>query len=148
MSTFSELQRSVSYKKYITDFLLAFIISLISSSFIYFPLLIGLFITLNLRLTFVIPFLFFTQITHSFLYFSLIIFYFIYKYYLYVILSIKINKNYLNYISIILVYIFYFTFLSSYYTIQDKYFELNYLIIIYYILVEELLFILDKKVNL
>jgi len=147
MSTFSKLQRNISYKTYLIDILLAFLISLLSSSFIYFPLLIGLFITLDLRLSFVLPFLFFTEITHSFLYFSLITFYFIYKYYFYVVLSIKINKNYLNFISIPLVYILYFTFLSSYYIIQEEYFQLDYMMIIYYILIEELLLILDKKVD-
>jgi len=145
MSTFPKLQRNISYKIYIKDLLLSFFIAYLSSSFIYFPLLIGLFISLNLRLSFILPFLFFTQITHSFVYFSLIIFYFIFKYYLYPVLYIKINKEYITYFSIPLIYLLYFSALISYYTINDINFNVNVIFIVYYILIEELLAILDKK---
>jgi len=148
MPTFSELQRNITYKNYIVDILFSFIIVMLSSSFIYFPLLIGIFITLNLRLSFIIPFLFFTSITHSFVYFSLILFFFIYKKYIYLFLKITLNKYYIDFISIIFVYLLYFLFLTSYYTMQDIFFEVNYTFILYYILIEELLLIINQKVKL
>jgi len=148
MPTFSELQRNITYKNYIVDILFSFIIVMLSSSFIYFPLLIGIFITLNLRLSFIIPFLFFTSITHSFVYFSLILFFFIYKKYIYLFLKITLDKYYIDFISIIFVYLLYFLFLTSYYTMQDIFFEVNYTFILYYILIEELLLIIKQKVKL
>jgi len=147
MSTFSKLQRNITYKTYIIDILFSFVLALLSSNFIYFPLLIGIFITLDLRLSFVLPFLFFTEITHGYLYLSLISFYFIYKYYIYPIFSIKLDKNYIHFLSIPLVYILYFLFLESYYTINDIFFNINYLFILYYILVEELLLLIDKRLK-
>ena len=146
MPTFPKLQRNISYKNYLIDLILAFILALLNSEFIYFPLLIGLFITINVRLSFIIPFLFFTETTHNFAYFSLIIFYFIYKNYIYPILYIKIEHSLINYISIILVYLLYFTLLESYYTIQDENFNIHIMFIIYYILIEEILLLLDKRI--
>jgi len=145
MSTFSKLQRNISYKIYL-DLLLAFLIVLLNSSFIYIPLFIGLFITINLRKTFLLPFLFFTEIMHNFAYFSLIGFYFIYKNYIYSILQIQFTKLYANFLSIILVYILYFLLLSSYFTINDINIHFNYIYLVYYILIEELiLFIKELK---
>ena len=146
MPTFSKLQRNITYKNYLIDLFLAFILASLNSEFIYFPLLIGLFITINVRLSFIIPFLFFTETTHSFPYFSLIIFYFIYKNYIYPIFYIKIEHTFINYISIILVYLLYFSLLSSYYIIQDKDFHIHIMFIIYYIIIEELLLLLDKRI--
>ncbi len=146
MPTFPKLQRNISYKNYLTDLILAFVLALLNSEFIYFPLLIGLFITINIRLSFIIPFLFFTETSHNFPYFSLIIFYFIYRNYIYPILYIKIEHSLINYVSIILVYLLYFSLLSSYYTIQDKSFHIHIMFIIYYILIEEILLLLDKRI--
>jgi len=148
MPTFPKLQRNITYKNYIIDLILSFIIVSFSSSYIYFPLLIGLFITLNMRISFILPFLFFTTITHSFIYFSLIIFYFIYKKYIYLILEIKLNKNFIDFISIVLVYLLYFLFVASYYTIQDIPFNINHLFIYYYILIEEFILIFIQKVKI
>ena len=145
MSTFSKLQRNISYKIYL-DLLLAFLIVLLNSSFIYIPLFIGLFITINVRKSFLLPFLFFTEIMHNFAYFSLIGFYFIYKNYIYSILQIQFTKLYANFLSIILVYILYFLLLSSYFTINDINIHFNYIYLVYYILIEELiLFIKELK---
>ena len=148
MPTFPKLQRNITYKNYIIDLILSFIIVSFSSSYIYFPLLIGLFITLNMRISFILPFLFFTTITHSFIYFSLIIFYFIYKKYIYLILEIKLNKNFIDFISIVLVYLLYFLFVASYYTIQYIPFNINHLFIYYYILIEEFILIFIQKVKI
>ena len=132
MSTFSKLQRNISYKIYL-DLLLAFLIVLLNSSFIYIPLFIGLFITINVRKTFLLPFLFFTEIMHNFAYFSLIGFYFIYKNYIYNVLQIQFTKLYANFLSIILVYILYFLLLSSYFTINDINIHFNYIYLVYFL---------------
>jgi len=140
MPPFSELQRNISYKNYITDFLISFIIVYLSSSFIYFPLFIGLFITLNLRLSLVIPFLLFTEITHNFIPFSLITFFFIYKLYIYTTLFIKFSKDYINIISMFLIYMLYFSLLVSINIIFDTPFNFNIIYLIYYGFIELLLF--------
>jgi len=140
MPPFSELQRNISYKNYITDFLISFIIVYLSSSFIYFPLFIGLFITLNLRLSLVIPFLLFTEITHNFIPFSLITFFFIYKLYIYPTLFIKFSKDYINIISMFLIYVLYFSLLVSINIIFDTPFNFNIIYLIYYGFIELLLF--------
>ena len=140
MPPFSKLQRNISYKNYITDFLISFIIVYLSSSFIYFPLFIGLFITLNLRLSLVIPFLLFTEITHNFIPFSLIIFFFIYKLYIYPTLFIKFSKDYINIISMFLIYVLYFSLLVSINILFDTPFNFNIIYLIYYGLLELLLF--------
>jgi len=145
MPTFSKLQRNISYKTYLIDLILSFVLSLLSSEFIYFPLLIGLFITINTRLSFIIPLLFFTETTHNFPYFSLIAFYFIYKNYIYPVFYIKIEKKFVDYISIVLVYVLYFSLLESYSTIQDEDFHINVIFILYYILVEEILIFIHKR---
>jgi len=142
MQTFPKLQRSIPYKTYIVDLLLAFVLALISSSYIYFPLLIGLVITANVRLSFSLPFLFFIEISHSFVFLSLIIFFIIYTQYIYPVLEIVLKKEYANFLSIVLVYLLYFASLSSYSTINDTEFNINIIFIIYYILVEQLLFVL------
>jgi hypothetical protein len=120
MSTFPKLQRNISYKIYIIDLLLAFLIVLLNSSFIFIPLFIGLVITLDLRKSFVLPFLFFTEVMHNFLFFSLIGFYFIYKTYIYEILRIKFIKIYADAISIFLIYILYFLWFISFNILNEK----------------------------
>ena len=142
MQAFPKLQRSIPYKIYIADISLAFVLALISSSFIYFPLLIGLVITANVRLSFSLPFLFFIEVSHSFVFLSLIVFFIIYTQYIYPALQIVFKKEYANFLSIVLVYVLYFASLSSYATINEMEFNFNLLYIIYYILLEQLLFIL------
>jgi len=144
MPTFPKLQRNISNQNYLIDILLSFIIVLFNSTFIYFPLFIGLVITLDLNLVFVLSFLFFTEITHNFPYLSLILFYFIYKNYIYFILSIKIDKNYINILSIFLVYFLYFLSLSAYYTINEIDFEFNPIYLFYYGLIEALFLFLKE----
>jgi hypothetical protein len=139
MQTFPKLQRIFTTKNYLVDVIVAFVIVIFNSSFVYFPLLIGLFITLDFRISFLLTFLFFTEITHNFLFFSLIGFYFVYKHYIHPILQIKISKIYSPFISIPIVYIFYFTTLSAIYTMNDISYNFDYLYILYYILIEELL---------
>jgi len=146
MSTFSKLQRNISYKNYIIDLLFSFLLALLSSEYILVPLFIGLFITLNTRLSFILPFLFFTETLHGFPFFSLIGFYFIYKYYFYQLLAIKLEQPYTNLLSIIFVYLFYFLILLSYYTMQGINFSFHIEYLIYYILIEEILLIFDKRV--
>ena len=145
MSTFPKLQRNISYKNYLIDLILSFVLASLNSEFIYFPLLIGVFITIDIRLSFIIPFLFFTETTHNFPYFSLIAFYFIYKNYIYPIFYIKIEKKFVDYISIILVYVLYFSLVSSYYTIQDENFHIHVMFILYYIIIEEILLFIHKR---
>jgi len=148
MPTFPKLQRNISYKNYLIDILLSFIIVFFNSSFIYVPLFIGLVISLNFRLSFVFPFLFFTEITHNYIYLSLIVFYLIYKRYLYPFLFVILNKSYINIISIIFVYFIYFLFLTAFYVINDIEIDINYLYILYYILTEELLlFFINKELK-
>ncbi len=143
MPTFSKLRRNLFDKNYlIFDILGSFLLALLNSQFIYFPLLIGIVISLNFRLSFVVPFLFFVSITHNFGYFSLIVFFVIYKLYIFPILSAKFHKSVVNYISVFLIYVLYFSMLSSIYTMFDIPLTINSLYIIYYIMIEEILLLI------
>ncbi|NPA55629.1 MAG: hypothetical protein GXO40_04615, partial [Epsilonproteobacteria bacterium] len=79
---------------------------------------------------------------------SLIVFYFVYKYYVYEIISLKIDRGYMRYISIILVYVLYFSLLESYYTINDMSFDVDVYVIVYYIMIEELLLFFDTRFDI
>jgi len=146
MSTFPELQRNISYKNYLINILAGFFIALLSSKFVLFPLFIGLFITIDTSIIFILSFLFFIETLHSFPYFSLILFYLIYKNYIYKILYIKFDKTFTEFLSIILVYLLYFLVLTSYYTIQDINVNFNISYFIYYIFIEEIILFLYKRV--
>jgi hypothetical protein len=136
MPSFPKLQRNITYKNYLIDIAIPFVIAMLSSSFIFFPLFIGIAITLKFRLFFVINFLIFTEITHNYPIFLLLLFAIIYKKYIYTFLELKMDKQYLNYISIFLVYILFFSFLSSFLMINSIPFHFNWLFIFYYILLE------------
>jgi len=141
MQTFPKLQRNISYKIYLNDLIIAFILALLNSSFIYFPLLLGFF---HLRLSFILPFLFFVETTHSFPFFSLILFFIIYNKYIYPVIQVVIKKDYQELISIFLIYFLYFSFIIAFFTINDKFFQFNFLFILYYIFIDQLLSIFYK----
>jgi len=145
MPTFPKLQRNITYKIYLKNFITISVIVLLNSSFIYVPLFIGLFITLNLRLSFILPFLFFTEIAHSFIYSSLILFYFIFKKYIYSFFN-SILFNITDYLAIVSIYILYFSFLYAYNIMNNSVISFNFTYILYYILIEELLLFIYKKI--
>ena len=145
MQTFSKLQRNISYQTYLKDFITISGIILLNSNFIYIPLFIGLFITLEFRLSFILPFLFLTEITHSYVYFSLIAFFFVFKKYIYTFFSIFLS-NIIDYLSIPLIYILYFSFLYSYDIINNIPISINIIYIFYYILIEEFILIIKQKI--
>jgi hypothetical protein len=136
MPSFSKLQRNITYKNYLIDITIPFIIVMFSSSFILFPLFIGIIITLKFRLLFLINFLAFTEITHNYPLFLLLLFTIIYKKYIYTFLELKIDKQYIEYVSIIFTYILFFSFLSSFLMINSIPFTFSWNYIFYYILLE------------
>jgi hypothetical protein len=139
MPSFPKLQRNITYKNYLIDITIPFIIVIFSSSFILFPLFIGTIITLKFRLLFLINFLIFTEISHNYPLFLLLLFTIIYQKYIYPFLELKIDKQYIKYFSIILIYILFFSFLSSFLMIISIPFSFNWNYIFYYILVESLI---------
>jgi len=147
MQTFSKLQRNISYKKYLKDFITISGIIFLNSNFIYVPLFIGLFITLDVSLSFILPFLLLTEITHSYIYFSLILFYFIFKKYIYLVFKMFLSES-TDYLSIPIIYILYFSFIYSYNIINNIPLSIDFIYILYYILIEELILILynNKKI--
>jgi hypothetical protein len=139
MPSFPKLQRNITYKNYLIDIIIPFIIVMFSSSFVLFPLFIGIIITLKFRLLFLVSFLIFTEVTHNYPLFLLLFFTIIYKKYIYSFLELKIDKQYIKYISIILIYILFFSFLSSFLMIISIPFNFNWSYIFYYILIEILI---------
>jgi len=138
MPSFPKLQRNISYKSYL-DITISFIIVMLSSSFILFPMFIGIMITLQIRPLILITFLIFTEITHNYPLFILLLFALIYKKYIYTFLELKIDKQYIEYLSIILIYLLFFSFLSSFFMISSIPFTFNWIYILYYILLEILI---------
>jgi hypothetical protein len=139
MPSFSKLQRNISYKNYLIDIIIPFIIVLFSSSFVLFPLFIGIIITLKFRILFLATFLVFTEASHNYPMFILILFALIYKKYIYTFLQLKIDKQYIDYISIIIVYALFFSFLYSFLMISSVAFVFNINYLFYYILIEILI---------
>ena len=139
MPPFSKLQRNISYKNYLIDIAISFIIVMLSSSFILFPMFIGIMITLQIRPLILITFLIFTEITHNYPLFILLLFALIYKKYIYTFLELKVDKQYIEYLSIILIYLLFFSFLSSCFMISSIPFTFNWIYIFYYILLEILI---------
>jgi len=139
MPTFPELQRNITYKDYLVDITIPFVIVIFSSSFILFPLLIGLIITLKFRPLFLVSFAVFTEVTHNYPLFLLLLFALIYKKYVYLFLEIKISKEYIEYISIATIYILFFSFLYAFFMSFSIPFNFNILYIVYYIIIELLL---------
>lgn len=145
MQTLSNVQRNSYDKKYIKisfEIIIAFLLASLSSSFIYFPMLIGLSIVrFDKYKFFLFSFLFFTEITHGLIIFSLILFYFIFKEFILFLLKDRIEASFIPYFSIFLIYTLYFGILSILYYLFDISSMYNYtLIFLYYILIEMLLF--------
>jgi len=139
MPPFPKLQRNISYKNYLIDIAISFIIVMLSSSFILFPMFIGIMITLKVKPLILITFLIFTEITHNYPLFILLLFALIYKKYIYTFLELKVDKQYIEYLSIILIYLLFFSFLSSFFMISSIPFTFNWIYIFYYILFEILI---------
>jgi hypothetical protein len=139
MPSFSKLQRNISYKNIIIDIGIPFIIVLLNSSYILIPLFIGLVITIKPRILFLISFLLFTEITHMFPTFSLIILAYINYKFIYPFLKSFIDYQYIEYISILIIYILYFSFLHAFFIITFTSFNFDYVYIIYYIIIELLI---------
>ena len=139
MPSFPKLQRNITYKNYLIDITIPFIIVMFSSSFIFFPLFLGIIITMKFRLFFLINFLIFTGSSHNYPLFLLLLFTLIYKKYIYNFVELKIDKQYVEYVSIISIYILFFSFLSSYLMIVSIPFIFNWTYVLYYILIEILI---------
>jgi hypothetical protein len=139
MSSFSKLQRNFAYKNYLIEGLFAFVVVLLSSSFIYFPLMIGFLAFSKMNRVIFYLFLFFTEVTHNFPFLSLLFFYLIFNTYVYPFFRSKIDTHYLNFVAIFSFYFFYFVMIDSYYILEEIPFDFNYFYIFYYVLVESFL---------
>jgi hypothetical protein len=139
MPSFPKLQRNITYKNYLIDITLPFIIVIFNSTYTLVPLFIGLFITIKPRILFLISFLLFTEITHMFPIFSLIIMALINYKFIYPFLKGIIDYQYREYVSILIIYILYFAFLHAFFIMTSTPFNFNYIYIIYYIIIEFLI---------
>lgn len=143
MQTFSKLRRNISYKVYLDYFgqlAGAFILALLSSSFLLFPILIAFVMTRYAHRTFFpVMFLYFTEITHSLPMFSLIIFFYLFNLYIHSFLTELIHKTYVKYVSVALIYGLLFLIYRILDILLNTSFDISSLMLFYYVLFETLL---------
>jgi hypothetical protein len=144
MQTLSNVQRNFYDKKYIKIFIeifISFLLASLSSSFIYFPMLLGIVIMrFDKTKIFLFSFLLFTEITHGLFIFSLILFYCIFKEFILIFLKDKIENRFIPYLSIFLIYVLYFGVVWILYYLFNVPIIYDYSsIFIYYILLEMLI---------
>jgi len=143
MQTFSNVQRNSYDKKYINFFIeifIAFLLASLSSSFIYFPMLLGISIIKFAKYrAFLFSFLFFTEITHGLFIFSLILFYFLFRDIIHPFLKDKIENIFIPYLSIFLIYVLYFGVVWILYHLFDIPIVYDYSVIFFYYILFEML---------
>jgi hypothetical protein len=144
MQTLSNVQRNFYDKKYIKisiEVFIAFVLTSFSSTFIYFPMLIGIvLLKFDKYKVFLFSFLLFTELTHGLFISSLFFFYFIFKEFVMNFLKGKIENQFIPYLSIILIYLLYFGIIWILYYLFNIPISYDYsTIFIYYILLEILI---------